>query len=128
MTKLKTLEALGFTRDEILEKVLGGDLPRSAAPPTEAAHSMNGKICIVPLQRGFVVVGRFSKNGTECRIENGYIVRRWGTTKGLGQLATEGPQPNTVLDPIPTTAFHELGYIAILECSEACWASRCQKP
>lgn len=31
---------------------------------------------------------------------NAAVVRRWGTTEGLGQLGLEGPQTETVLDKV----------------------------
>lgn len=73
---------------------------------------------IVILQRGWVVVGDFTQDGSQCTVRNGSVVRRWGTTKGLGQLAMEGPTSNTVLDPMPETSFHELTIVAKLKCSE----------
>jgi len=73
---------------------------------------------IVILQRGWVVVGDFSQDGSQCYVRNGHVVRRWGTEKGLGQLASEGPRPNTVLDPTPEMTFHELTIVARLQCSE----------
>lgn len=73
---------------------------------------------IVILQRGWVVVGDFEQDGSQCFIRNGNVIRRWGTTKGLGELATNGPTENTVLDPIPETSFHELTIVARLNCSE----------
>lgn len=82
----------------------------------------NSKKVIVILQRGWVFVGDLIKNGTECRLENASNVRRWGTTKGLGQLAVEGPTANTVLDPCTTVTFHELTAVATLECNGAAWA------
>jgi hypothetical protein len=33
-----------------------------------------------------------------CVIEDASAVRRWGTTKGLGELAANGPLENTKLD------------------------------
>lgn len=77
---------------------------------------------IVILQRGWVVVGDFSQSGSECSIKDGAVVRRWGTSKGLGELAVEGPQPNTVLDPIPLMKFHELTIVARLECNSNAWS------
>ena len=54
---------------------------------------------ITVLQRGWVVVGTPVKAPAgEIYLTNASIIRRWGTTKGLGQLAQEGKQPNTVLD------------------------------
>lgn len=29
------------------------------------------------------------------------VIRRWGTTAGLGELAVKGPLPNTILDNEP---------------------------
>lgn len=53
--------------------------------------------------RGWVVIGEF----TDSEIPNCYklkragVVRRWGTTAGLGQLADQGPQPETIIDLAP---------------------------
>lgn len=60
-------------------------------------------VYILVLDRGFVVVGTIEPHPTLvyhwlCR---GRTVRRWGTTDGLAQLCN-GPQPDTVLDPICT--------------------------
>ena len=62
---------------------------------------------ILVLQRGWVVVGDLQYDGTEVvRLSNASVIRRWGTTKGLGQLALEGPQANTVLDPCGAVEAH----------------------
>lgn len=79
---------------------------------------------IVVLQRGWVVVGDFHQEGSQCSVTDGAVVRRWGTSKGLGELAKEGPQDNTILDPIPTTKFHELTVIARLECNAKAWGKK----
>ena len=83
---------------------------------------VGGDVKIVILQRGWVVVGRFFQKGSKCRVENGYVIRRWGTTEGLGQLATNGPQPETKLEPTPTMRFHELTVVQTIDCGEAVWA------
>ena len=57
---------------------------------------------IVILHRGWVVVGDVSQEGDQVVVDNASVVRRWGTSKGLGELATNGPLKNTVLDPCPT--------------------------
>ena len=77
---------------------------------------------IVILQRGWVAVGKFTQDGEQCRLENASIIRRWGTNKGLGQIAADGPTSNTVLDKCPTLRFHALTVIATLDCEASKWA------
>ena len=76
---------------------------------------------IVVLQRGWVVVGEFHQKDSQCWVEDGAVIRRWGTSKGLGELALEGPRATTVLDPIPKTKFHELTIVARMECNAKAW-------
>jgi hypothetical protein len=52
---------------------------------------------IVVLDRGFIYVGDVTVDGDFLRIENAKCIRKWGTSKGLGQLRN-GPTPDTVLD------------------------------
>lgn len=53
---------------------------------------------IVVVQNGFVYVGHVTQEDSGVRISEAYNIRRWGTTKGLGQLAIEGKQKETLLD------------------------------
>lgn len=89
----------------------------------------NGKqdIRIVILQRGWVVVGRFTQTGDKCQLDGAKVVRRWGTTKGLGELAAGGPvEGKTVLDPSPTVRFHALTVVASIACEASKWAALVQ--
>jgi hypothetical protein len=56
-----------------------------------------GDIKIVVLQRGWVYIGRFERNGNDCKLHNAYNVRTWGTTKGLPELVN-GATNSTKLD------------------------------
>lgn len=58
---------------------------------------------IVVIESGFVYLCEISKEdhpvlGKCVKGRNAWNIRRWGTDKGLGQLAAFGKQPNTVLD------------------------------
>jgi len=76
---------------------------------------------IVVLDRGWVVLGDVEKDDKWYLLLNGFVVRRWGTTQGLGELAQKGPLPETKLDPIPLTKFHECKVIMIINCSDEKW-------
>ena len=84
---------------------------------------MEGRKAIVILQRGFVWVGEVYTDPTNSLffvLKKGATVRRWGTSKGLGQLAAEGPKSNTVLDLHETESrFTLLSYIGEIECGPA---------
>ncbi len=85
------------------------------------APKTTGEVRIVILQRGFVFVGRFSQDGPNCRLDNASVIRYWGTTQGLGEIAFGGPTSKTKLDKCPPVLFHELTVIASMECVESKW-------
>jgi hypothetical protein len=82
-------------------------------------------IRIVVLQRGWVAAGVFSQDAAQCRLNNAFIVRQWGTTAGLGQLAKEGPLQETILDPAEEIRFHELSVVCAFTCSDK-WEPVCR--
>lgn len=66
---------------------------------------MSEKECrLVVCHRGYIFIGYVSRRegpiGPEIIIERAKNLRRWGTTRGLGELV-DGPTPNTVLDDAP---------------------------
>lgn len=78
-------------------------------------------IRIVVLDRGFVAVGQLNLCGLECNLTKAFIVRRYGTSAGLGQLAKFGPRSETVLDPADKIYFPFTGMICSFECDEENW-------
>jgi hypothetical protein len=84
----------------------------------------DGGVRIVILQRGWVVVGRYSRKGQQCRVTNGFVIRKWGTSDGLPELAIKGPLANTVLDKSPDIEFHQLTEIATIKCEEDKWSAK----
>lgn len=76
---------------------------------------------IVILQRGWVMVGRYSRAGTQCHLRDAAVVRVWGTTRGLGEIASGGPTSTTKLDPVPPVEFHELTVVAAIRCNPEKW-------
>ncbi len=76
---------------------------------------------IVILQRGWVYIGKFSQEGDMCTLTNAYNIRRWGTDKGLGQLAENGKRENTKLDKTGKVTFHILTSVAIISCNQDVW-------
>lgn len=76
---------------------------------------------IVILQRGWVVVGHYSRAGNRCYLNNAKVIRNWGTSKGLGEIAENGPTEKTILDSSPTVEFHELTEIANIKCNTSKW-------
>ena len=90
------------------------------------ADSVNGKdfssspVRIVVLQRGWVVVGYYAEDGDKVTIERAKVIRRWGTTKGLGELAT-GPVSESVLDPAGLVEAHRLGVVLTIACDPVAW-------
>ena len=69
---------------------------------------------IVVLDRGFVYVGDVTCDSDWCIITNARNIRRWGTTKGLGELVN-GPTSKTVLDQVGTVHAPMRSVISIID-------------
>lgn len=83
---------------------------------TQKVVENSGDWKIVVLQRGWVAVGKYYRDGTDCRLEDAKIIRRWGTTKGLGELALEGPLSDTKLEESGVIRFHLGAEICRMDC------------
>lgn len=82
---------------------------------------MKPDVRILVLQRGWVAVGNYSLAGDEVTLNNAKIVRRWGTTKGLGEIASKGPTKQTVLDVVGHVQVHRLGVVLAITCEPTAW-------
>lgn len=84
--------------------------------------TVQSKKQIVILQRGWVAIGDYSvdKNG-ECQLTDAAIIRAWGTTKGLGEIAEDGPTSSTKIDRCPHMRFHPMTVIARMDVTEEKW-------
>lgn len=93
-------------------------VPKNSQP----AIQPSGPTKIVVLQRGWVMVGRFEKNGSECKLHNASVIRNWGSTKGLGEIAMNGPTKDTKLDKCGgLVEFDYLTVVATLSVEESKW-------
>lgn len=81
---------------------------------------MNVYICV--LQRGNVIVGQLRMDGGLYYFTKAAVIRTWGTSKGLGQLAREGPLKATILDTVPEEIMvHEYTTIMSIKCVDDKW-------
>lgn len=87
-----------------------------------APLQQEGDIKIVILQRGWVMVGRFERKGSDCKLSNASVIRSWGTTKGLGEIAEGGPTSTTKLDKCyGVVEFDYLTVVATLSVNQKKW-------
>jgi len=88
----------------------------------EKQHEGSAKIVV--LQRGWVMVGIFEKNGSDCKLHNASVIRNWGTTKGLGEIAEGGPTSSTKLDKCNgLVEFDSLTVVCSISINESKWKS-----
>jgi hypothetical protein len=78
-------------------------------------------IQLVILDRGFVYVGDVKTNNEWCVIAGAKNVRRWGTTRGLGELAAKGPLTDTQLDDTGMVRAPMSAVIALIACNKRKW-------
>ena len=76
---------------------------------------------IVVLDRGFVYVGYVTLENDWCIIREARNIRYWGTSRGVGQLALEGPQSNTKLDRVGVVRAPMRAVISLIDTEQALW-------
>ena len=84
-------------------------------------HLPTPTLKIAVLDRGFVYVGMCHTEDGALVITSAQCIRRWGTTAGLGQLASKGPQAATKLDAAGTVRAPMLSVIHLIDCNSAAW-------
>jgi hypothetical protein len=74
-------------------------------------------------QQIVVIEGRWNIYGTVTENEDGsvtiteaQVIRYWGTTKGLGELAANGPTTKTILDPTGTVRVPAHAVLLRIDC------------
>jgi hypothetical protein len=75
---------------------------------------------IAVLDRGFVYIGRVEWKGNVLTITDARCIRRWGTTRGLGELVN-GALPETILDTVGTIHVPEHALIHLIDVVESAW-------
>lgn len=76
---------------------------------------------IVVADRGFVYVGNTTVDEKFTVITDAQNIRRWGTKKGLGELALEGPKAETALDSVGVVRIPARAVISIIETEAKLW-------
>lgn len=82
------------------------------------------KLVIAVLDRGWVFIGRLTEHEKGVCLDKAACIRRWGTTKGVGELALHGPQSSTVLDEAGTVIVPGSSVICLIETKEEVWPGR----
>ena len=62
--------------------------------------------------------------GDVIHLKDARMAIYWGTTKGIGQLALEGPQSTTKIDEAGTVTVPRTAIIALIDVVEAKWPGR----
>lgn len=74
-----------------------------------------GPVRIVVADKGFVFVGNVEEHGDgSVTITNAQNIRRWGTSRGLGELIN-GPTQSTIADPYGTVKLKPIVQIAVVK-------------
>ena len=87
----------------------------------QKSPNYQGEIKIVVLQRGWVYIGRFTRNENLCQLRNAFCIRTWGTTKGLQELVN-GATSSTKLDKCDgVVEFDWLTVVHTITVNESAW-------
>jgi hypothetical protein len=78
---------------------------------------------IAVLIYGWVIVGEKESEDNHFVFRNTKVIRTWGTTKGLGELALKGPTPSTVLENAGTIHVSSSSIVLQIECRGDQWQS-----
>ena len=107
-----------FSGDEYRELIAGR--AESVKVANDASLEYEG-FAIVIADRAWVYVGDVRHDGQWCIIRNAKNIRRWGTERGLGELAKEGPKTGTQLDDYGLVRVPNASVISIIDSDKNLW-------
>jgi len=71
---------------------------------------------IVVIEAGHVVIGNVNELEDRLIIDEASVIRVWGTTAGLGEIALRGPTKDTVFDPCGMVECYKPAVIMQIPC------------
>lgn len=84
-----------------------------------------GRITIIIGESGWCFVAKMELLGKYVRCTGSSVIRVWGTTNGLGQIALHGPTAETKLDKCGTLRILETKVVAFMDCVQEHWEKHC---
>jgi hypothetical protein len=72
---------------------------------------------IVVITSGWVVMGDVTEHEDRLTIDDASVIRVWGTTAGLGEIALNGPTTSTVLDPAGVVEVYTPAVVMQIPCT-----------
>ena len=112
--EMKLKEVVELKRET--DALFGGQPTAVATATTPEDHGIK----IVIADRGWVFVGHVTTDAQWCYISKANNIRVWGTTKGLGELAS-GPLSSTKLDKAGSVKIAMRAVIGLIDVEEAKW-------
>ena len=100
----------------LLEQVIN----QRADAPVQRSIAMKAMKAIVVVEAGWVLIGEYvaAEGGKPAHMTDAAVIRRWGTTAGLGQIALTGPTNETILDPCGMVVFdNPQAILFVIKCS-----------
>ena len=76
---------------------------------------------IVVVESGWVFAAVLDSTEDHLRASECAVIRTWGTTNGLGELALKGPTKETVLDMCTITFIPKSKVLFTMECTPVVW-------
>lgn len=82
----------------------------------------DAKYQIIVIKLGWVLVGTVvDERPDTLTIHGAHVIRRWGATKGLGELAAEGPTKNTTLEATGCVVIERDSVLFRIDCEVKPW-------
>jgi hypothetical protein len=76
---------------------------------------------IVVVESGWVFAAVLTNTEGDIHSSECAVIRTWGTTNGLGELALKGPTKETKLDMCNVTHIPRAKVLFLMECTPAKW-------
>lgn len=108
---------------EAADKPTPKALMTAARMIARGAATSNLSCKLIVIQYGWVLVGMYyelpdgRRRCTHCA-----VIRRWGTSDGLGEIALGGPTGSTILDAQPPSTWNDDAEVFVIEANIAKWA------
>lgn len=109
-----------YLLEQVINQRADAPVQRSIEMTKEVALSPASYKAIVVVEAGWVLMGEYiaAKGGKPAHMTDAAVIRRWGTTAGLGQIALTGPTNETILDPCGMVVFdNPQAILFVIKCS-----------